>query len=53
MLFSSPIIHLRLVIISLAKDFEKADEIYFRLGIIYKQQQKYPESLEVCTSLIQ
>ncbi|KAG8531069.1 uncharacterized protein KY384_004426 [Bacidia gigantensis] len=27
-------------------DFEKANEIYFRLGIIYKQQQKYPSSLE-------
>lgn len=30
-------------------DFEKANEIYFRLGIIYKQQQKYQQSLEVCT----
>ena len=29
-------------------DFEKANEIYFRLGIIYKQQQKYAQSLEVC-----
>jgi general transcriptional corepressor CYC8 len=28
-------------------DFEKANEIYFRLGIIYKQQQKFRESLEV------
>lgn len=28
-------------------DFEKANEIYFRLGIIYKQQQKYQQSLEV------
>ena len=28
-------------------DFEKAEEILFRLGIIYKQQQKYPESLDV------
>lgn len=27
--------------------FEKANEIYFRLGIIYKQQQKFPSSLEV------
>ncbi len=27
--------------------FEKANEIYFRLGIIYKQQQKYTQSLEV------
>lgn len=30
-------------------DFEKANEIYFRLGIIYKQQQKYQQSLEVRT----
>jgi len=29
-------------------DFDKAHEIYFRLGIIYKQQQKYNQSLEVC-----
>lgn len=30
--------------------FEKANEIYFRLGIIYKQQQKFHQSLEVrCT----
>lgn len=28
-------------------DFEKANEIYFRLGIIYKQQTKYNQSLEV------
>jgi len=28
-------------------DFEKANEIYFRLGIIYKQQQKHEQSLEV------
>lgn len=27
--------------------FEKANEIYFRLGIIYKQNQKFSESLEV------
>jgi tetratricopeptide (TPR) repeat protein len=31
-------------------DFEKANEIYFRLGIIYKQQQKYAQSLEVSHS---
>jgi hypothetical protein len=31
----------------MAPDFEKANEIYFRLGIIYKQQQKYPASLDV------
>lgn len=32
----------------MAPDFEKANEIYFRLGIIYKQQQKFNQSLEVC-----
>lgn len=32
-------------------DFEKANEIYFRLGIIYKQQQKYNQSLEVCRAV--
>jgi tetratricopeptide (TPR) repeat protein len=30
-----------------APDFEKANEIYFRLGIIYKQQRKYASSLDV------
>ena len=30
-------------------NFEKANEIYFRLGIIYKQQQKFQQSLEVST----
>ncbi len=33
-------------------DFDKAHEIYFRLGIIYKQQQKYSESLEVRHSIL-
>lgn len=28
-------------------EFEKANEIYFRLGIIYKQQSKYAQSLDV------
>lgn len=28
-------------------DFEKANEIYFRLGIIYKQQSKFAQSLDV------
>lgn len=28
-------------------NFEKANEVYFRLGIIYKQQQKFQSSLEV------
>lgn len=32
----------------MAPDFDKANEIYFRLGIIYKQQQKFNQSLEVC-----
>jgi hypothetical protein len=32
----------------MAPEFEKANEIYFRLGIIYKQQQKFNQSLEVC-----
>ena len=27
-------------------DFDKANEILFRLGIIYKQQRKYDESLQ-------
>lgn len=31
----------------MAPEFEKANEIYFRLGIIYKQQQKFNQSLEV------
>jgi hypothetical protein len=30
--------------------FEKANEIYFRLGIIYKQQQKFNQSLDVSTA---
>lgn len=34
-------------VMRMAPDFEKANEIYFRLGIIYKQQQKYAQSLEV------
>ena len=31
-------------------DFEKANEIYFRLGIIFKHQRKYSASLEVSFS---
>jgi tetratricopeptide (TPR) repeat protein len=31
---------------AVAAEFEKANEIYFRLGIIYKQQHKYPASLD-------
>ena len=34
-----------------ALDFDKANEILFRLGIIYKQQGKYAESLE-CFGLV-
>lgn len=33
-------------VMRMAPDFDKANEIYFRLGIIYKQQSKYGESLE-------
>jgi len=33
-------------VMRMAPDFEKANEIYFRLGIIYKQQGKYTNSLE-------
>jgi hypothetical protein len=35
----------------MAPEFEKANEIYFRLGIIYKQQQKFSQSLDVCQPL--
>lgn len=31
-------------------DFEKANEIYFRLGIIYKHQRKYQASLDVSSA---
>ena len=34
-------------VMQMQPDFEKANEIYFRLGIIYKQQGKYQQSLEV------
>lgn len=34
-------------VMQIQPDFEKANEIYFRLGIIYKQQTKYQQSLEV------
>ena len=30
-----------------SSDFDKANEIYFRLGIIYKHQRKYQASLDV------
>lgn len=33
--------------------FEKANEIYFRLGIIYKQQRKYDESLQCLQYVLQ
>jgi lipoprotein NlpI len=35
-------------VMRMAPEFEKANEIYFRLGIIYKQQQKFNQSLDVC-----
>lgn len=34
-------------VLKMDPNFEKANEIYFRLGIIYKQQQKYDLSLQV------
>jgi tetratricopeptide (TPR) repeat protein len=34
-------------VMKMDQKFEKANEIYFRLGIIYKQQQKYDLSLQV------
>ncbi len=34
-------------VLKMDSKFEKANEIYFRLGIIYKQQQKNEQSLEV------
>lgn len=37
-------------VMRMAPDFEKANEIYFRLGIIYKQQQKFSASLDVSLS---
>lgn len=37
-----------MLIRSCSTDFDKANEILFRLGIIYKQQGKYTQSLEVC-----
>ena len=38
-------------VMRMAPEFEKANEVYFRLGIIYKQQQKYAQSLEVCLAI--
>lgn len=35
-------------VMQIQPDFEKANEIYFRLGIIYKQQSKFNQSLDVC-----
>lgn len=34
-------------VMQIQPDFDKANEIYFRLGIIYKQQSKFVNSLEV------
>lgn len=34
-------------VMQIQPDFDKANEIYFRLGIIYKQQSKFANSLEV------
>ena len=35
-------------VMQIQPDSEKANEIYSRLGIIYKQQSKFNQSLEVC-----
>lgn len=40
-------------VMRMAPEFDKANEIYFRLGIIYKQQSKYQQSLEVSTLIRQ
>lgn len=34
-------------VMQIQPDFDKANEIYFRLGIIYKQQSKFQQSLDV------
>lgn len=34
-------------VLKMDNKFEKANEIYFRLGIIYKQQMKHEQSLDV------
>lgn len=39
-------------VMQIQPDFDKANEIYFRLGIIYKQQSKFANSLEVCFRLL-
>ncbi|CAE6456257.1 unnamed protein product, partial [Rhizoctonia solani] len=39
-------------VLQMDNDFDKADEIFFRLGIIYKQQQKYKEALKLATVLV-
>ena len=39
-------------VIRMDPGFEKVNEIYFRLGIIYKQQQKYDLSLQCFRSIL-
>jgi hypothetical protein len=34
-------------VVRMDQEFEKNDEIYFRLGIIYKQKRKYDLALQV------
>ena len=34
-------------VMNIPPSFERANEIYFRLGIIYKQQNKWSQSLDV------
>jgi glucose repression mediator protein len=40
---------IQLSVLAHTAEFDKANEIYFRLGIIYKHQRKYSASLEVRT----
>ena len=39
-------------VMKIQPSFDKANEIYFRLGIIYKQQLKFAESLEVSSPML-
>lgn len=38
-------------VLKMDNKFEKANEIYFRLGIIYKQQMKHEQALDVSSPL--
>ncbi len=39
-------------VLKMDPNFEKTNEIYFRLGIIYKQQLKHDQALEVFLILL-